>query len=70
VIEPEKQPKGAYDHALMNYALTAGINLDELTPAELAEVQEKAINLAVASELNAPGLKMFKRKYYGKFPDD
>ena len=61
-----------YEWTVRAYAKTAGIDLDKLTPDELAEVELTAINASIASDLGAPGVRMFGRapKEWGNFPDD
>ena len=58
-----------YGKALINYAAARGINLDTLSQEELENIGTESINSSVASQLNAPGFKMFERKYFGEFPD-
>ena len=58
-----------YSKVIIDYAALTGKDLETLTPEEVSVFETEAINYSVASELNAPGFKMFERKKYGKFPD-
>ena len=65
----EREKVEGYGKVLIDYAALKGTDLDKLSQEELSTFETEAINFSVASQLNAPGFKMFERKKYGKFPD-
>jgi hypothetical protein len=69
--KPTTPPNKSIDEITQKYLLTAGKKKEELTPEELAELQVNAVNAEVASQLDAPGARIFGRapKEWCNFPD-
>ncbi len=70
--KPRDLPKQkSIDELVDTYLITAGKKKEDLTPEELAEIRVNAINQSVANEVDAPGLRLFRKapKEWCNFPD-